>query len=98
MDLLRNYQREIDIAINNLPITRTLDVRIRTGPSRLIFGVPQAVNRCLPQLKDTVFLYLLDEMENLSISQQKYLNTLIRHRTGRCSFRLGARTVTDKDE
>lgn len=91
MDLLRNYQREIDIAINNLPITRTLDVRIRTGPSRLIFGVPQAVNRCLPQLKDTVFLYLLDEMENLSISQQKYLNTLIRHRTGRCSFRLGAR-------
>ena len=89
--LIRSYQREIDVAINNLPITRKLDIKIRTGPSRLIFGVPQLLSKFARKLSKSVVLYLLDEMENLSLNQQKYINTLIRHRTGNCSFRLGAR-------
>lgn len=89
--LIRGFQREIDVAINNLPITRKLEIRIRTGPSRLIFGVPQLLSKFSAKLSKLVVLYLLDEMENLSLDQQKYINTLIRHRTGNCSFRLGAR-------
>jgi hypothetical protein len=91
LKLFRGYHREIDIAINNLPLNRKLEIRVRTSPSRLIFGIPQILSKYVPHLSNTTFLYLLDEMENLSVPQQKYINTLIRHRKGNCSFRLGAR-------
>jgi hypothetical protein len=89
--LLRGFQRDIDIAINNLPLTRKLDVRIKAGPSRLIFGLPHILGEAVAELRNTVFLYLLDEIENFNEAQQKYVNTLIRHRKGSCSFRVGSR-------
>ncbi|MGI4830437.1 MAG: hypothetical protein ACRYFU_19885 [Janthinobacterium lividum] len=88
---LRGFLREIDVALNNLPLTMTLDLRIRVTPSRLIFEVPELLAELVPELKSAMTLYLLDEMENLTESQQTYVNTLVRHRKGSCSFRLGAR-------
>ena len=89
--LLRGFQRDIDIAINNSPLTRKLDVRIKAGPGRLTFGLPRILSDAVVALRNTVFLYLLDEIENFSERQQKYVNTLIRHRKGTCSFRVGSR-------
>jgi hypothetical protein len=89
--LLRGLQRDIDVAINNLPLTRKLDVRIKAGPSRLTFGLPHILGKAVAELRNTVFLYLLDEIENFDEQQQKYVNTLIRHRKGTCSFRVGSR-------
>jgi hypothetical protein len=90
-ELLRSYQREIDIAINNLPLTRKLSVRIRTGPSKLIFGLPRIFAEMISGFAGVTFVYLLDELENLSLTQQKYIHTLVRHRQGNCTFRIGAR-------
>jgi hypothetical protein len=91
LNLLRDYHREIDLAITNFPLTRKLEVRIRTSPGRLIFGIPEVLSEGVPAFSNTTVLYLLDEMELLSILQQKYINSLIRHRKRSCSFRLGAR-------
>jgi hypothetical protein len=38
-----------------------------------------------------VFLYLIDEFENLSETQQKYVNTLLRERQSPCSFKIGSK-------
>ena len=38
-----------------------------------------------------LFLYLIDELENLTANHQRYVNTLIREREAPCSFRVGAR-------
>jgi hypothetical protein len=91
VQLLRGFQRDIDVAINNSPLTRKLDVRIKAGPSRLTFGLPRILSDVVGELRNTVFLYLLDEIENFTAQQQKYVNTLIRHRKGACSFRVGSR-------
>jgi hypothetical protein len=38
-----------------------------------------------------LFLYLIDEFENLSQTQQKYINTLLRERQSPCSFKIGSK-------
>lgn len=89
--LLRDLQRELDGAINNSAITRTLPVHIATTRGNLIFGIPEALGSDLPTLRGCLFLYLIDEFENLSEIQQKYVNTLVRERQSPCSFKIGAR-------
>lgn len=89
--ILRNWQAEMDVAVNNAAITRVLPIRIRSTPGRLVFGVPQAFERAVPALKGTLVLYLVDELENLDRSQQRYLNTLIREKEAPCSFKIGAK-------
>ncbi len=89
--VLRDLQRSVDVAVTNLPLGRELAVHIPIGPSQLTFGLPRIIQETVPEFANSVFLYLLDEVENLNESQQKYLNTLIRHRKGMCSFRIGSR-------
>jgi hypothetical protein len=89
--LLRELQQEVDVAVNNSAITRTLRVRIAVTRGDLIFGIPKAIAANLSSLRDCLFLYLIDEFENLSEVQQKYVNTLLRERQGPCSFKIGAR-------
>lgn len=91
LETLQTWQREIDAAVNNAAITRQLTVTIRSSPGRLIFGIPKALSASLPALKKIQFLYLIDELENLRESHQRYLNTLVREREDPCSFKLGAR-------
>jgi hypothetical protein len=91
LDTLRSWQRELDTAVNNAAITRTLAVTIRTSPGRLVFGIPRIITSLIPELKGSQFLYLIDELENLTAEQQKYVNTLIREKEPPCSFKIGAR-------
>ena len=88
---LRSLQEEIDVAVNNCSLTGGLDLKIRTTVGRLVFGVPQAFARHFEPLSDCLFLYLLDEFENLSLTQQKHINTLLREKAGPCTFKIGAR-------
>jgi len=88
---LRDWQRTLDIAINNAAISRQLDAEIRITPGRLVFGVPRLVAKFLPELHGIQVLYLIDELENLTESQQRYINTLIREKEAPCSFKVGAR-------
>lgn len=89
--LLRELQQELDSAVNNSAITHTLQVNIAVTRGDLVFGIPKAMAASLPSLRDCLFLYLIDEFENLSEIQQKYVNTLLRERKSPCSFKIGAR-------
>lgn len=89
--LFRDWQRQLDIAINNAAITRRLDAEIRITPGRLVFGIPHAFAQHLQELRNVQILYLIDELENLDENQQRYVNTLIREKEAPCSFKVGAR-------
>jgi hypothetical protein len=88
---LRSWQRDLDVAINNAAITRTLQVEIRTSPGRLVFEIPKILADSVTVLRKTRFLYLIDELENLTESQQVYVNTLVREKEAPTSFKIGAR-------
>ena len=85
------FNSELDGAVNNSAITRTLPVHIAVTRGDLVFGIPRAIEAALPSLRGCLFLYLIDEFENLSEVQQKYVNTLLRDRKSPCSFKIGAR-------
>lgn len=84
-------QRELDIAVNNVALTRRLDVEVGASPGRLVFGIPEAAAKYLPVLRGVVFAYLLDEFENLTEEQQRYVNTLIREKQLPTTFLVGSR-------
>ena len=88
---LRSLQKDLDVVINNCAIDGTLDIRIRASSGKLVFGIPQVLAAHIPELRDTVFVYLIDEFENLTEQQQKLINTLIREKQTPCSFKIGAR-------
>lgn len=88
---LEELQRATDIAINNAPITRDLPIRIQVTRGSLIFGLPQLLARHCPDLGSVLFVYLVDEFENLTAAQQKYFNTLVRERKDPCTFKIGVR-------
>ncbi|MBU0768978.1 MAG: hypothetical protein KJ687_07800, partial [Proteobacteria bacterium] len=91
-DFLRNEQRNIDFTVNNSALTRRLDgIRILFSPGRLAFGIPAAATKAMPSLADALIVYLIDEIENFTEDQQKFLNTLIRYRSGNVSIKLGSR-------
>jgi hypothetical protein len=88
---LHSVQRQLDIAVNNAALTHNLEVEIGASPGRLVFGVPGAAVRHLSSLSGVVFAYLLDEYENLTIDQQRYVNTLIREKQLPATFLVGSR-------
>jgi hypothetical protein len=89
--MLGKLQRELDGAVSNAAISRKLPVHVAVTRGDLIFGIPKTIEANLPSLRGCLFLYLIDEFENLSEPQQKYLNTLLRDRRSPCSFKIGAR-------
>ena len=88
---LRTLHKDLDAAINNCAINGTLDIKIRASSGKLVFGVPQVFAAHIPELRDTAFVYLIDEFENLTEQQQKLINTLIREKRNPSSFKIGAR-------
>src|SRR5687768_16393356 len=88
----RQYQHEVDNAVNNAALSRNLSIRIRSSPGELVFALPQLLLGEGSALQGAQILYLIDELENLDKGQQRYVNTLIRDRSGPCSFRVGSRT------
>lgn len=69
--------------------------RDRTWPPLSMLGVPidellSGVKE-LPQFMHTSFLFLIDEYENLDDSQQRVMNTLIKHCGEHYSFKVSAR-------
>lgn len=94
-DLLVHFTRtrkNIDNVVNNSRLRgeRPLfDITFSAG--RLAFGIPELVSRYAPDLRDVLFVYLIDEVENLTEDQQRFLNSLIRYRRGSATIRVGGR-------
>jgi hypothetical protein len=92
-DYLQKLQKEVDYEVNNSVITgkRISELRILISPGKLIFGLPQVLEKTALFFKEVQFIFLIDEFENLLEYQQRYINTLIREREFPVSFRIGVR-------
>ncbi len=87
-----SLRRHIDYEVNNLSLKKNNpDIKICVSPGLLIFELPYIVKQCIKEFKDVQIIYLIDEFENFTIYQQKYINTLLRERRGPATFRIGAR-------
>lgn len=67
------------------------NIKIKLNISQLTYGLPQILKDNIPYFKNKYVLYLIDEMENFSYSQQKLIQSLIREKPNACTFRIGAR-------
>ena len=91
MDFISSTQKKLDFSVNNCAVTCTLDIEIQVTRGRLIFGIPKILASYIPELNDVLFVYLFDELENFSIDQQRYIQTLIRDKEWPCTFKIGSR-------
>lgn len=91
LELLTNLQRQLNVAVNNVALSQRLELSIPVTPGSLVFGVPRLLASTCEQFRGLNFLYLIDEFENLSESQQVHVNTLLRERESPSSFRIGGR-------
>lgn len=89
---LTRARKSIDFAVNNCSLSgKTAEITITFSPGRLVFGVPKLIGELVTELRETLFVYLIDEIENFTEDQQRYLNSLIRYRSGNATIKLGAR-------
>jgi len=91
IDLLEDLRKKLDFKINNAAFSRTLDVTIYALNGKLIFGIPKLLQAAFPDLKNLVFLYLVDEYEHFDEQAQRYFNTLIREREFPVGFKIGVK-------
>jgi hypothetical protein len=89
---LRNALKEVDFAVNEAAATRVLRASILASPGRLLFGTVAALQQ-LGEFTGIQVAMLLDEFENFSEAQQRYVNTLIREKNPSVGFLVGARTL-----
>jgi hypothetical protein len=88
---LQSLQRELDLAINNAALRRRLDLVIPFSRGRLPFVLPRSCAANVPALRTVSWLYLIDELENFTVQQQRYVQTLIREKESPTSFIVGSR-------
>lgn len=92
---LRHYlvslSKEVDLKVNNA-VFSGISVDILATRGDLIFGIPLLLKKYSSVFENLTFLYIIDELENISEDQQAYFNTLLREKKLPVSFRMGART------
>lgn len=90
-EFILTLSKNVDYAVSNAFFINDIDVEILVSRGALIFGIPKLISQYSEFFKDVTFLYIIDELENISSSQQVYINTLLREKKLPCSFRIGAR-------
>ncbi len=101
-----SLQHKLDRAVNNILFTEKFDASIILSRGTLVYGIPQIIRQHVASLNDFIVVYLIDEFENLSENQQKYINTLVRERQEGSTFKVGAKlygvktykTYSDEEE
>lgn len=88
---LSKRRKRLDFEVNNAAFTGKLSPGIALTRGRLIFGLPRIIADLIPDLDSIQFCYQLDEFENLTLSQQVHVNTLVRERESPATFKIGAR-------
>lgn len=90
--LLVSYQHDLDYKVNNSVFSEVLpDVEILLTPGNLIYNIPKYLHENLEFFSDKMFIYFIDELENITENQQTLIQSLIREKPPMCTFRLGAR-------
>ena len=91
-EYLVRTRKEIDYIVNNSALTSSVSgIEVPFSQGRLLYGIPESLARRFPHFSKSNIVYLIDEVENLTADQQKFLNTLIRYRKGNSTIRIGAR-------
>lgn len=90
---LAYIRKGIDHIVGNCVTKRTSlsEIEICVSPGQLVFELPTLLSNSCAEFKETIFVYMIDEIENFNVMQQKFLNTLIRYRRGPTSIKVGAR-------
>lgn len=89
---MTRVRKGVDYAVNNSALHGGgLAIEIIFSSGRLAFGIPELAARLMPDLANVLIVYLIDEIENFTAAQQKFLNSLIRYRRGNATIKLGAR-------
>ncbi len=94
IDHITAIRKEVDHVVANMVTNRRAlsEIDICFAPGTLAFELPLLFQSCLdPSLKDLLFVYMVDEVENFTATQQTFLNSLIRYRKGPVSIKIGAR-------
>jgi len=91
-----SQRRQIDDAVNNAAFVGALDIRIPFSIGSLCLPVSKAIGRWKESLSELPLIYLIDEIENLTESQQQVLNSLIRYGEGLATFRVTGRLYARK--
>lgn len=86
-----NQQLEIDHAVNNSAFTGGLEIETFFSLGGLSGPLARDVSILHKTLEGCRVIYMIDEMENFSESQQVVVNTLIRYAGGHCTYRLSGR-------
>ncbi|WP_447949208.1 ORC-CDC6 family AAA ATPase [Microbacterium aurum] len=90
LDQIRSTKHVVDRAVNNAPLTRDISLDISFSPGSLLFGAGRLASR-LAGMSAVRITYMLDELENLTLDQQRFVNTLIREKHLPTSFLIGSR-------
>lgn len=90
-NLLEGLHHELDWQVNNCVITCNLNVQIALTRGSLIFGIPKLVAKYIKALEDCLFVYIIDEYENLTAEQQRYINTLVREIQAPSTIKIGSK-------
>lgn len=86
-------RRSVDHVVSNCATKRTTlqEIEICVSPGQLVFELPELIVRHSTAFSDVMFVYMIDEIENFTAPQQRFLNSLIRYRRGPTSIKVGAR-------
>ena len=91
-NFLRKFQRSLDQDVNRAAFSGEIDPDLRCSPGDMVFGFPETLAKYLGEPNAAVFVYYIDECENLLEYQQRHVNTLLRDRKLPVTFRIGARS------
>jgi hypothetical protein len=89
--LITQLQRQLDFEVNNCVLTDRINVEVLATRGRLVFGIPKLLAARYRFLRNVLFVYSIDEFENLTSDQQKLINTLVREKELPSTLRIGSR-------
>lgn len=84
-------RRSLDNSVNSAAFSGSLEYEPRFAIGGLSITLGRALCRWHPAFIGKPLLYLIDEIENFSASQQKVINSLIRYGEGSATFRISGR-------
>lgn len=96
LESLISIQKDLDYNINNIGFIKEPKIEILATLGNLIFGIPQIIEQNSPIFKGVNFLFIIDELENITEDQQKIINSLYREKELPVTFRISGRPYAFK--
>jgi hypothetical protein len=90
------WLQRIDDAINASAFMGQMQLHLPFSIGGLALSIGAGLKRWHQVFEKFHLIYILDEIENLTISQQEVVNTLVRYAEGRATFRLTGRLYARK--